>query len=396
MESCFEMDRQIANKIVDSICNTDRITGFTHDFYKYPARFPPSFARQIIKSFSKENDLIFDPFMGGGTSLIEANAIGRRAIGSDISSLATFVTKVKTTRYLVSDITVIREWLNEVQLKVNLHSKIDRPWNWISEGYQDNLNGKDAWPIRKYIELIISEVNTLPKQEHQDFVRCLLLRTAQWAVDGKYKIPSIEMFRKQLFINFSKFSQGAIEFSNSIDKYKQFHKGKRRIQIYNTSSENLSSFIKEPPKLILTSPPYPGVHVLYHRWQVHGRKETSAPFWIANCKDGHGEAYYTMGGRTNSGVVQYFESIKQTFSSFKDVCDRTTLIVQVVAFSDIKSQLEQYLAVMTEVGFQEEKISPALRSNDGRLWREVPNRKWYTVKGTPSSQEVVLFHKLKI
>lgn len=37
----------------------------------------------------------------------------------------------------------------------------------------------------------------------------------------------------------------------------------------------------DTPGLILTSPPYPGVHVLYHRWQVQGRKETPAPFWIA-------------------------------------------------------------------------------------------------------------------
>jgi hypothetical protein len=34
------------------------------------------------------------------------------------------------------------------------------------------------------------------------------------------------------------------------------------------------------PKLVLTSPPYPGLHVLYHRWQVKGRRETPAPFWV--------------------------------------------------------------------------------------------------------------------
>jgi hypothetical protein len=41
-----------------------------------------------------------------------------------------------------------------------------------------------------------------------------------------------------------------------------------------------------PPKLVLTSPPYPGVHVLYHRWQVDGRKETPLPFMIAGKLDG--------------------------------------------------------------------------------------------------------------
>src|SRR6185503_19161327 len=49
------------------------------------------------------------------------------------------------------------------------------------------------------------------------------------------------------------------------------------------------------PRLVLTSPPYPGVHVLYHRWQIDGRKETAAPFIIANKLDGAGSSYYTMG-----------------------------------------------------------------------------------------------------
>ena len=61
------------------------------------------------------------------------------------------------------------------------------------------------------------------------------------------------------------------------------------------------------PKLILTSPPYPGVHVLYHRWQVKGRKDTSAPFWIANIEDGQGETYYTFGYRYQNELRKYFD-----------------------------------------------------------------------------------------
>lgn len=42
------------------------------------------------------------------------------------------------------------------------------------------------------------------------------------------------------------------------------------------------------PRLVATSPPYPGVHILYHRWQVDGRKEAPLPFVIANMLDGCG------------------------------------------------------------------------------------------------------------
>lgn len=55
------------------------------------------FARAAIELFMWPGEMVLDPFMGGGTTLVEACTIGRRAIGTDISSLATFTAKVKTT-----------------------------------------------------------------------------------------------------------------------------------------------------------------------------------------------------------------------------------------------------------------------------------------------------------
>ena len=42
--------------------------------------------------------------MGGGTVLVEASSLGRRSVGIDISGLATFVSKVKTTPLSENDI----------------------------------------------------------------------------------------------------------------------------------------------------------------------------------------------------------------------------------------------------------------------------------------------------
>src|SRR5687768_17340558 len=66
------------------------VSGFTHGFYKYPARFSPAFARAAIQTFTEPGDVVLDPHVGGGTSLVEAIASGRHAIGIDISELAEF------------------------------------------------------------------------------------------------------------------------------------------------------------------------------------------------------------------------------------------------------------------------------------------------------------------
>ena len=50
---------------------------------------------------------MYDPFMGGGTTIVEASALGRRAVGTDINSLAVFLTEVKTTVYTPADRAII-------------------------------------------------------------------------------------------------------------------------------------------------------------------------------------------------------------------------------------------------------------------------------------------------
>ena len=151
-----------------------------------------------------------------------------------------------------------------------------------------------------------------------------------------------------------------------------------------------------PPKLLLTSPPYPGIHVLYHRWQVDGRKEAPAPFWIAGKLDGAGLSYYTMGDRKNPGLTSYFENLEASFRSIAAMAGPDTTIVQMIAFSEAEWQLPRYLEVMQECGLEED-ISWGMVEGDGRLWRDVPNRRWHAQQRSksPGAKEVVLVHNLR-
>ena len=52
----------------------------------HSAAFPEELPEWFIKLFTKENDVVLDPFMGSGTTLIVANRMRRNAIGIDIVS----------------------------------------------------------------------------------------------------------------------------------------------------------------------------------------------------------------------------------------------------------------------------------------------------------------------
>lgn len=73
-------------KLLEAIRCKEPVGGLTHEFYRYPARFSPKFARATIERFTSPGDVVFDPFMGSGTVLVEARAMARHGVGTDISS----------------------------------------------------------------------------------------------------------------------------------------------------------------------------------------------------------------------------------------------------------------------------------------------------------------------
>jgi DNA modification methylase len=50
----------------------------------HPATFPLEMARRVIEQFSHKGELVFDPFVGSGTTLLAAKDIQRNAIGFDL------------------------------------------------------------------------------------------------------------------------------------------------------------------------------------------------------------------------------------------------------------------------------------------------------------------------
>jgi len=53
--------------------------------WKHPAPFPEALAEDHILSWSAEGDVVYDPFMGSGTTASVAKRLNRKYIGSEIS-----------------------------------------------------------------------------------------------------------------------------------------------------------------------------------------------------------------------------------------------------------------------------------------------------------------------
>jgi len=72
--------------------------------YKHPAIFPEQLAIDQIKTWSNENDLIYDPFMGSGTTAKIAQLFNRKWLGSEISKEYTEIANERLKKYLKNNL----------------------------------------------------------------------------------------------------------------------------------------------------------------------------------------------------------------------------------------------------------------------------------------------------
>lgn len=174
----FETDNKIILKEVNTsktsieIVNIDNIeiTRYTNEFWtskqrqansiheiSYRACFKPQLPRFFITKLTKEGDYVYDPFLGRGTTIIEAGLLNRKVISNDINPLSIILSE---PRFLIPDYNELKEYLQSIPVYKNLKAEIDLSMfyhkdtegeivslkNYLLEkSYSDSLNKLDKW-----------------------------------------------------------------------------------------------------------------------------------------------------------------------------------------------------------------------------------------------------------
>jgi len=68
-----------------------------HGWHRYVGRFPPHLVRAILNFFGATNgDVVCDPFVGSGTTIVEARLLGIQSIGIEIGPLSALISRTKS------------------------------------------------------------------------------------------------------------------------------------------------------------------------------------------------------------------------------------------------------------------------------------------------------------
>ena len=101
---------------IDEFWTSKQRAGHSLHEVSYRACYKPQLPAFFIKRFCKVDDVVYDPFMGRGTTLIEAQLHGCRAYGNDINPLSQVLTKPRLTPPTLSQ---IEQRLQEIALPTN-------------------------------------------------------------------------------------------------------------------------------------------------------------------------------------------------------------------------------------------------------------------------------------
>lgn len=134
--------------------------------HKYWSRKPFHLVESCIQKYSKEGDLVVDPFCGSGSTGIESILNGRRYIGYDLNPTAIFVSHCTLTTSFIE-----KEFLQEVEkLKKGVFNKIMNLYK-VAQGRfivycmaNKNVNDYNA---------VISDKSFLDKQKVQLNDKCI-------------------------------------------------------------------------------------------------------------------------------------------------------------------------------------------------------------------------------
>ncbi len=231
-----------------------------HCFHSYPAMMIPQVAGRILDEYGKNSNLLFDPYCGTGTSLVEANLRSINAIGTDINPLARLIAKVKTTVIPLEVLDLDLQGFNNFVFTVKLSNK-------KVKAKIPNFKNIDYWfkkETQYWLAVIKNYIDKIKNTDVQNFFKVAFsetVREVSLTRNSEFKLyrmtkKQIETFNPDVL---SVMMNKLIRNRNGLAEYISLKKNDSVSYVYdfNTVYEIPKDVI--PPEsvdIVVTSPPY--------------------------------------------------------------------------------------------------------------------------------------------
>ncbi len=98
-------------------------TKHVHRLHPYLGKYIPQLVEIFLRKYFTPGQTVLDPFVGSGTTSVQANELGINSIGYDVSAFNILLTRVKTSNY---NLIKAREEVLDILKKVRLATQTDK------------------------------------------------------------------------------------------------------------------------------------------------------------------------------------------------------------------------------------------------------------------------------
>jgi hypothetical protein len=241
-------------------------TKHVHGLHPYLGKFIPQLVDVFLRRHFRPGQCVYDPFLGSGTTLVEANAFGLAAVGCDISAFNCLLARVKTTAFSLGTLELgLRGVLEQSRPTAEVVSTDDAS-DWLRAWYSEralrellayhcvasqSLNDP-GWDAAR---VIVSRAARSARQTTHfdlDFPR-QPIREPYWCYKHKRECRPVEQAMKFL----RRYTD------DTVQRIREFAalRSKEPVEVIHGDARAIDLPLE--PSGIITSPPYPGL-IDYH------------------------------------------------------------------------------------------------------------------------------------
>jgi site-specific DNA-methyltransferase (cytosine-N4-specific) len=307
--------------------------------HPYPARFIESLPRNLIQSLGcAENTVIFDPFCGSGTTLLEAQRAGIPSIGVDLNPIACLISRVKTQPL-------------DSAFEEHFHKVIADSARALKNGIEipkiPNLNHWFAGDVQKAIAALVVSIDGILSAATKDALRlCLssiIVRVSKQDSDTRYAAVENTSTAGDVFSGF----RTACEKLLSAKQTANYSVDSRVItgDILSVTPDDITAQVG----LVITSPPYPNAYEywLYHKYRMWWLGYD--PIDVREKEIGARPHYQKKNGQTEEDFSSQMSGV---FSLFNKCIIRGGLVCIVIGRSIIKGRHIDNAGIIKKVALE--------------------------------------------
>lgn len=299
-------------------------TKHVHRLHPYLGKFIPQLVEIFLRKYTPK--LVYDPFCGSGTTLVEASVLGIDSVGTDISQFNVLLSKVKTNKY---DLALMENELRDI---LNRTSQLCKEKDESIEGRKNEYI--DTWFAENTKNELYTYLNLIKDYTYKDLLKIILSRSARSArlvthYDLDFpKKPQREPYYCYKHSRVCSPVNEAYKFIyrytlDTIERIKEYAKIRTDSMVKVFHADSKKVILPNNIDMVFTSPPYVGL-IDYHEQHRYAYELLELPnneiFEIGAAKNGQSE----------QARKEYIEGINKVILHTRDYMAKDSIMAIVV------------------------------------------------------------------